>query len=341
MAQLLSVYHPFASGPGANAQSDKWRAMARYMATNGPVPGVLNELEVWANGSAREVYVKSGRGFVEGCYGELSAQITLPIAANGTGSTRTDRVVLRNGFEGTNTLELDVLTGASGGGTPAPTQSTALHEVTLAQIAVANGASTIADADITDERVCSGAPGGVLISPEGGRPIVANCGAPYEGLTVYDRIANALYTYDGAVWRPIGASGPRLTYTPTITASGGGFALGNGTVTGRYRVVNGELSAKIRFAVGTGGGAAVGTGSWRFTIPAGLTLNTSLANAEDPLGTAMVVAASGNRYRGVVRMASATLLSIIADDGTSSAVGGTLAPAGSEVWLNVAHAELA
>jgi hypothetical protein len=54
-------------------------------------------------------------------------------------------------------------------------------------------------------------------------------------------------------------------YTPTITADGGGFALNNGTLTGRYKQVGKTVFFKLKFVFGSTTNA--GTGHWNFSLP--------------------------------------------------------------------------
>jgi len=54
-------------------------------------------------------------------------------------------------------------------------------------------------------------------------------------------------------------------YTPTITADGGGFALNNGTLTGRYKQVGKTVFFKLKFVFGST--TAAGTGHWNFSLP--------------------------------------------------------------------------
>ena len=55
------------------------------------------------------------------------------------------------------------------------------------------------------------------------------------------------------------------SYTPTITADGGGFALNNGTLTGRYKQVGKTVFFKLKFVFGST--TAAGTGHWNFSLP--------------------------------------------------------------------------
>jgi len=54
-------------------------------------------------------------------------------------------------------------------------------------------------------------------------------------------------------------------YTPTITADGGGFALNNGTLTGRYKQIGKTVFFKLKFVYGSTTNA--GSGHWNFSLP--------------------------------------------------------------------------
>lgn len=54
-------------------------------------------------------------------------------------------------------------------------------------------------------------------------------------------------------------------YTPTITADGGGFALNNGTLTGRYKQIGKTVFFKLKFIYGST--TSPGSGHWNFSLP--------------------------------------------------------------------------
>lgn len=54
-------------------------------------------------------------------------------------------------------------------------------------------------------------------------------------------------------------------YTPTITADGGGFALNNGTLTGRYKQIGKTVFFSLKFLFGST--TSAGTGHWNFSLP--------------------------------------------------------------------------
>lgn len=54
-------------------------------------------------------------------------------------------------------------------------------------------------------------------------------------------------------------------YTPTITADGGGFSLGNGTATGRYKQLGKTVHFYAKFIYGST--TSPGAGHWNFSLP--------------------------------------------------------------------------
>lgn len=144
---------PFVGGGGTAVNEDQWSIMARFWAQSG-VTDYANMLEVYGDSSGRQVKVKTGRACVRGHWYENTAVETVAIAANASGNPRIDRIVLRLD-PSANSIVLAVVQGTPAGSPSAPalTQTdVGTYELTLARVAVANGASTIAAGDVTDER---------------------------------------------------------------------------------------------------------------------------------------------------------------------------------------------
>lgn len=149
---------PFVGGGGTAVNEDQWSIMARAFRADGVIGGYADELEVYGDSSGRQVKVKTGRASVRGHWYESTAEETIAIAANSSGNPRIDRVALRLD-PSANSIVLAVVQGTPAGSPSAPslTQTdVGVHEISLAQVAVANGASTIAAGNVTDERVADG-----------------------------------------------------------------------------------------------------------------------------------------------------------------------------------------
>lgn len=152
MATALDLYEPFDAGAGANITEDQWRSMARHWLGSGVLRGEDNLLAVFADSSGMQVKVPTGKVFVRSHYGENQSEKTLPITANASGSTRIDLVVARADFVN-NRIELDVVAGTpAAGAAPAPTQSSAMWELPLAEVSVPNADASIDAGQITDRR---------------------------------------------------------------------------------------------------------------------------------------------------------------------------------------------
>lgn len=119
------------------------------------VPG--DTTVVYGDSSGRQVKIRAGkRGHVRGrgWYSGTSDNI-LAIAANASGSTRTDLVVLRLTRSSTWAVSAAIVQGTPGAGVPAITQdatgsSSGVWEIPLAVVTVANNASTITAGNVAD-----------------------------------------------------------------------------------------------------------------------------------------------------------------------------------------------
>lgn len=112
----------------------------------GIIRGVRNEFSVSAPGGMA-VRVASGEAMIQGFWYKNDANLDLAVAANSSGSTRTDAVFLRLNRV-TNLVELVVVTNA---GAPIRTEG-GDWEMQIATIAVPNGAGAITSGMITDTR---------------------------------------------------------------------------------------------------------------------------------------------------------------------------------------------
>jgi len=134
--------------------SAEWREYFNTLYENGVVPGRDNELEVKPQGAPNKtVYIDLGAIFINGAIRIVDSVINLSFTDNTSGSTRIDRVVARlNLQEATRKIEFAVLEGTAGGGAPSLTQTADIYELSLAQVELANGYSTITTSEITDDR---------------------------------------------------------------------------------------------------------------------------------------------------------------------------------------------
>ncbi len=92
-----------------------------------------------------------------------------------------------------------------------------------------------------------------------------------EGQYAYTEDTNTLWVYDGAAWvggvntTSLNGIGSWTTYTPVWSSSGTQPVLGNGSIAGRYAIVNKIGFAQIRIVVGST--TTVGTGNYYVSFP--------------------------------------------------------------------------
>lgn len=136
--------------------SDAWAQVVAALMGTGVVKGFGNALNVHESSpAAMSVRVNTGVAFLLGYFFETyTSQETLTIAAADPTNPRIDRVIIRRSLANREAT-LVVLTGTPGAVPVAPaltTNTSGTYEVTLARVAVAAGATSIVDANITDER---------------------------------------------------------------------------------------------------------------------------------------------------------------------------------------------
>lgn len=129
-------------------------AYPNYGIIKGTGGGVYEPLTVLAtNPVSVNVEVQIGSALVNGRLYQTDAVVTLPIAANASGNARIDTIILRVDYV-LQTVRAAVLQGTPAGSPVRPTltQSATFWEIPLADVAVANGFSTIAQTNITQRR---------------------------------------------------------------------------------------------------------------------------------------------------------------------------------------------
>lgn len=213
MAQQSWPFHNGTSG--TPVLEDQWSIMARLWAASGVMgaPGDAN-LQVYANSSGRQVYVRTGRAAVRGHYYSSGAEEALTLAANGSGNPRIDRVVLRLD-PAANSVLLAVKQGTPAGSPSAPalTQTdTGVWELPLARVTVANGAATISAGNVTDERVFTAPP--PILTTSGNRPA-----SPLAQQVILEADTGAWKMWDGAAWIDVADSTARAAANAAQTAA--------------------------------------------------------------------------------------------------------------------------
>ncbi len=152
---MTQTYGPFASGAGASLGQDPYLDfLGPMLQGDGVNTNVIGgaALQVYGNSSGLQVLVRAGSALVRGVMYSNTADVTLAIGANATGSTRIDRVVLRMN-RSANIISPVVIPGTPGSGEPALTQAVGgTWDLPLARVTVAPSASTVAPGDVADER---------------------------------------------------------------------------------------------------------------------------------------------------------------------------------------------
>lgn len=96
---------------------------------------------------------------------------------------------------------------------------------------------------------------------------------PAEGMVIYETDTDKVLAYSGSAWVAVAYLGQWDTYTPTWTGDGGNPVLGNGSITGRYKLLGKTLELVV--VVQPGSTTTFGTSTYRFSIPSGLTFKVS------------------------------------------------------------------
>ena len=141
-------------------------------------------------------------------FGTLS-QETLTVAANSSGQTRIDLVLARvyDTANSSSYCDVEIVAGTPGAG-QAATPGTSLL---LATVSVASGASSILNANITDKRLFTAAPGGILPASAAAAPPAA------PGQVIYDTSTGTLERLASSVTSTLTWSMPG-TYSWTVPA---------------------------------------------------------------------------------------------------------------------------
>jgi hypothetical protein len=112
-------------------------------------------------------------------------------------------------------------------------------------------------------------------------------------------------------------------YTPTITASGGGFSLGNGSVTGEYHRVSGSNKVRVHIKFTCGSTTSFGAGYMQFTNP----VNATADAVTYTVGKSFINDVSAQARPGSARLESVGI--IIADNS-----GGVVTGTSPMTWAN-------
>lgn len=159
----MAQKHMALAGKSTDSETIREFLAASHGNSQGVHVGFRNGLEVFQRsaGANMSIDVETGAAIVgdgNNCaFYSNTVRENLVIASNSSGNDRIDRIVVELDLTlgvGANTCELKVVQGTPAGSPSAPTltQTATKYQLSLAQVAVADGASSIVDANITDER---------------------------------------------------------------------------------------------------------------------------------------------------------------------------------------------
>ncbi|WP_157779119.1 hypothetical protein [Micromonospora sp. WMMA2032] len=155
---------------------------------------------VYANGAGtRQVNVRASKSaLVEGYFWQNDAvEFSKTLAANTSGSTRIDLVVLRLS-RSDYSVSVQVVQGTPGAGAPATTNATGTSgwwELPLAEVTVANNATTLASTDVVRRCWYLGEDGMILCK-------AATMPPPSPGRVVYRTDTDQYLLSNGTTWSP-------------------------------------------------------------------------------------------------------------------------------------------
>jgi len=132
-----------------------WQEYYKKLVDNGVVGDVVTSLKIEQQTvSNKTVKVNPGAIVIEGAMRVIDSALNATISDNTSGNPRVDRIIARlNTADRMIEFAVKQGTPASSPTAPALTQNSTTYEISLAQVSVANGFSTIVTANITDERI--------------------------------------------------------------------------------------------------------------------------------------------------------------------------------------------
>jgi len=154
----MAFYYRFFGGPEGSEPEYTQVQFAEVLAeifTNGIISGALNEFEVTENDPASmSVIAKSGRAWIKGYWCHNTSDLVKTLGAADPDNDRIDRIILRLDTTTELKISAEVLEGTPAAEPTAPTltQTDSIYEISLAQVLVAAAVTSVANADITDER---------------------------------------------------------------------------------------------------------------------------------------------------------------------------------------------
>lgn len=164
-------YGPYSSGGGSTLSDAQWGEFAKALLGTGVIKGALiagsagNDFAVTAPGSGMTVNVGTGQAMVYGHWCQNDASSAQTIGAADPSNPRIDRVVLKHDVTAkTVSIVVKAGTPAPSPSAPSLTQTPSTWEMSLCQVAVGAGVSSISNGNVTDERTYAVPTGAVSAS---------------------------------------------------------------------------------------------------------------------------------------------------------------------------------
>ncbi|MBA7537694.1 hypothetical protein ES705_29963 [subsurface metagenome] len=154
----MAFYSRFFGGPEGEEPEYTQVQFAEVLSeifTNGVFSGVLNKLEVVENDPlSMSVILKSGKGWINGYWCHNTENLVKTIGASDPGLDRIDRIILRLDTVENLEISVEVLEGTPAAEPTPPdlTQNASTWEISLIQVLVGAGVTSVSNANITDER---------------------------------------------------------------------------------------------------------------------------------------------------------------------------------------------
>ncbi|MBA7476359.1 hypothetical protein ES707_11744 [subsurface metagenome] len=140
----------------------------KHIFSNGVFSDIENELEIVEHDPpALAVYEKTGKGWIEGYwYHNKTTPLVKSLAAADPVYPRIDRIILRLYTTDPFKISCEVLEGTPAAEPTPPdlTQNASTWEISLVQVYIAAEATSVSNANITDEREYAGVPNGVYLT---------------------------------------------------------------------------------------------------------------------------------------------------------------------------------
>lgn len=169
----------------------------------------------------------------------------------------------------------------------------------------------------------------VIVCTSGTRP-----SSPQEGMTIYETDTDRQLTWDGSAWVIALEYGVWTDYSGSFTwgATGTAPAIGNGTVTARYRR-SGKL-VYYSFRILMGSTTTYGTGTYTFSVP------VSIVGSRLYIGSAYLrdtSAAANGHVPGIVIADGANPTFVVMTSSAGAGTGTVVGVTTPFTWANTDH----